>query len=103
MNNLREVVILLVTAATTLLLWSEPAWLLSVLVVIGLIQLALQKRTKNVLTSLIIFLVAFVVEITFVNVGVWSYPTGGLMGVPYWIPVGWAIFIIGLKEIYSRK
>lgn len=69
---------------------------------LGLVALVLANRTPQTAVMLLLAgVVGPLAETLPIFFGAWSYPQGTLLGMPIWLPPGWALFGFGLVKLAS--
>lgn len=78
----------------------ENSLLTSILLVASFIPLAAYwKDYQEIMIIIPLSILAALVEVFCVNSGVWTYTNPDILGIPYWLPFGWAHVLYSLYKL----
>jgi hypothetical protein len=78
----------------------ENSFLTSTLLVVSFIPLAAYwKDYQEIMIIIPLSILAALVELFCVNSGVWTYANPDILGIPYWLPFGWAHVLYSLYKL----
>ncbi|MCI0619563.1 hypothetical protein L0Y40_00810 [Candidatus Wolfebacteria bacterium] len=99
-NHVWSILVTILAYTSILFLWNDPLTLTLLLSAILIMLLALRRSWTDVFVALIIVILSALFEVTSVYLGIWQHMSPGYLGVPLWIPIGWALFAIFVRSLY---